>query len=47
MFLGLDLGRLVFIVFWKALKPVVERLMIKDGLLNGWRETESLEWSNG
>ncbi|RVX11624.1 hypothetical protein CK203_015802 [Vitis vinifera] len=36
--LGLDLGRLVFVVFWKALKPVVERWMIKDGLLNGWRD---------
>ena len=45
--LGLDLGRLVFVVFWKALKLVVERWMIKDGLLNGWRVTESLEWSVG
>ena len=37
--LGLDLGRLVFVAYWKMLKPIAERLMIKDGLLNGWRET--------
>ncbi|RVW43711.1 hypothetical protein CK203_020203 [Vitis vinifera] len=45
--LRLDSGRLVYVAYWKVLKPVVERLMIKVGLLARWRETGSLEWSVG
>ena len=45
--LRLDSGRLVYVAYWKVLKLVVERLMIKVGLLARWRKTGSLEWSVG